>query len=108
MKLLKYILLAFMALTGVSCQVAFDLDIDETPLIFLESFPGLDDVVEFDIQPAYSLANSAPRSDFNPEILFTVNGKEIPVVQNIGHCVSEEYLEERYIADYKPVPGDKL
>ena len=97
-----------MAFTGVSCQVAFDLDIDETPLIFLESFPGLDDVVEFDIQPAYSLANSAPRPDFNPEILFTVNGKEIPVVQNIGHCVSEEHLEERYIADYKPVPGDKL
>lgn len=108
MKLLKYILPAILVLIPASCQVAFDLDIDEKSVIFLESFPGVDDIVEFDIQPAYSLSNSAPRPEFKPEIVFTVNGEEIPVVQNKGFSVSEEYLEERYIADYKPVPGDKM
>lgn len=97
-----------MAWVGASCQVAFDLDMDKTSLIFLESFPGVDDVVVFEIQPAYSLSNSAPRPDFKPEIVFTVNGKEIPVVQNTGNSISEYYLEDRYIAEYKPVPGDKM
>lgn len=98
MKLLKYICSLFAVLAGVSCQVAFDLDIDETPLIFLESFPGSDSVVVFDIKPAYSLSNSAKRPEFKPEIVFMVNGSNVPV----------DYRGESYVADYKPLPGDKM
>ena len=108
MKLLKYIYILAASLLFFSCTKPFDLGFEYSPAIFLESFPGVEDMVVFSIKPAYSYSNSATRPDFNPEIVFKVNGKEVPVVLNTGFCMSEKYFEDMYVADYKPAPGDKM
>lgn len=108
MKLLKYIYILAASLLILSCTKPFDLGFEDSPAIFLESFPGVEDMVVFSIKPAYSYSNSATRPDFNPEIIFKVNGKEVPVVLNTGFCMSEKYFEDMYVADYKPAPGDKM
>ena len=108
MKLLKYIYILAASLLFFSCTKPFDLGFEDSPAIFLESFPGVEDMVVFSIKPAYSYSNSATRPDFNPEIVFKVNGKEVPVVLNTGFCMSEKYFEDVYVADYKPAPGDKM
>lgn len=108
MKLLKYIYILAASLLFFSCTKPFDLGFEDSPAIFLESFPGVEDMVVFSIKPAYSYSNSATRPDFNPEIVFKVNGKEVPVVLNTGFCMSENYFEDMYVADYKPAPGDKM
>lgn len=108
MKLLKYIYILAASLLFFSCTKPFDLGFEDSPAIFLESFPGVEDMVVFSIKPAYSYSNSATRPDFNPEIVFKVNGKEVPVVLNTGFCMSEKYFEDMYVADYKPAPGDKM
>lgn len=108
MKILKYIYILAASLLLFSCTKPFDLGFEDSPAIFLESFPGVEDMVVFSIKPAYSYSNSATRPDFNPEIVFKVNGKEVPVVLNTGFCMSEKYFEDMYVADYKPAPGDKM
>lgn len=108
MKILKYIYILAASLLFFSCTKPFDLGFEDRPAIFLESFPGIEDMVVFSIKPAYSYSNSATRPDFNPEIVFKVNGKEVPVVLNTGFCMSEKYFEDMYVADYKPAPGDKM
>ncbi len=91
-----------------SCTKPFDFEFEDGPAIFLESFPGVEDMVVFNIKPAYSYSNTAVRPDFNPEIIFKVNGKEVPVVLNTGFCMSEKYFEDMFVADYKPLPGDEM
>lgn len=108
MKLLKYIYILAASFLFFSCTKPFDLGFEDSPAIFLESFPGVEDMVVFSIKPAYSYSNNATRPDFNPEIVFKVNGKEVPVVLNTGFCMSEKYFEDMYVADYKPAPGDKM
>ena len=108
MRYIKHIFFLILCFSGMSCVTPFDLDLDDEPVIFLESFPGDDDVVAFRIQPAYSKSNSASRPEFRPEILFTVNGDPIPVRQNVGKSLSGRYEESFYIADYKPSPGDEM
>ena len=108
MKIGKYILMLLMSVSCLSCMAPFDMKLEDEPMIFLESFPGVEDVIVFDIQPAYSYSNSALKPEFQPVITFMVNGTEVPVVKNSGFCVSENYPEEMYIADYKPVPGDEM
>ena len=80
----------------------FDLDYDDTPVIFLEAFPGADaEYIKFEIQPAYSKSNTAQKPPFNPEIIFEVDGNTVPV----------EYVEAEvgyYIAHHKPMPGEKM
>lgn len=92
----------------VSCMSTFDLRLDDEPVICLESFPGVEDVVVFTLKPAYSMSNNAARPEFRPEILFTVNGEAVPVVLNEDRCISGDYPEDCYIADYRPVPGDRM
>jgi len=108
MRYIEYILICIAALSVASCVTPFDPEIGDEPIIFLESFPGADDVVVFSILPAYSKSNSASRPEFRPEISFTVNGSSIPVVRNDGRAVCERYPENVYIADYKPVHGDRM
>ncbi|MBR5568846.1 MAG: DUF4249 family protein [Bacteroidales bacterium] len=108
MRFIKYIGILLWSLLVLSCTRAFDMQISDDPVIFIESFPGVDEMVVFEILPAYSVSNSALKPEFRPEIVFTVNGREVPVVRNTGHCVSERYAESYYIADYKAVPGDKM
>ena len=108
MKIFRYILLILVSMSAVSCFYAFDLDFDDEPVIYLESFPGATDMVVFKIDPAYSYSNEASRPEFKPEIVFKVNGKEVPVALNTGHSISEKYFDGCYLADYKPVPGDKM
>ena len=108
MNIYKYIILTILCSLCLSCGEPFDMRLDDQPIICLESFPGVEDVVVFSIVPAYSMSNTALRPEFKPQIRFTVNGQEIPVILNKDHCVSEKYESSCYIADYKPVPGDKL
>ena len=108
MKIFRYILLILVSMSAVSCFYAFDLDFDDEPVIYLESFPGATDMVVFKIDPAYSYSNEATRPEFKPEIVFKVNGKEVPVFPNTGYSISEKYFDGCYLADYKPVPGDKM
>lgn len=108
MRYIRYIFTMFLSALCVSCVVPFDMKLDDEPIICLNAFPGVEDVVVFSIEPAYSLSNSAVHPDFSPIIRFTVNGDEIPVVQNTGFCISSDYPEERYIADYRPSPGDEM
>ena len=107
MRLKLYISL-ILPLCVVSCMRPFDLKLDDTPVIYLESYPGIDEVVAFRVLPAYSYSNTASKPEFRPEIVFTVNGKQVPVVPNTGQKVDGDYPESYYIADYKVVPGDKL
>ena len=109
MKVFRYIIyILIVASAAVSCMAPFDPKFDKEPVIFLEAFPGVEDMVVFSILPAYSLSNSAERIEFTPEIKFIVNDREVPVVLNKGFCVSSKYKETLYIADYKPVPGDVM
>lgn len=108
MKPYRYIIALLAAVSCLSCVKPFDLDLDDDPIICLDAFPGIDDVVVFNIRPAYSLSNSAVRPEFDPEIVFTVNGKAVPVEKNTGFKFGESYPEDVYIADYKPVPGDEM
>lgn len=108
MRCFKYIGIVLLSVLGLSCSRAFDMQIDDTPVIFVESFPGTEEMVVFEILPAYSVSNSALKPEFRPEIVFTVNGREVPVVRNTGYCVSDRFAESYYIADYKAVPGDKM
>lgn len=108
MRYFRYILALLSAAVCTSCVVPFDMKLDDNPVICLNAFPGVADKVVFTIEPAYSISNSALRPDFSPQITFTVNGSEIPVVKNTGFCVSAEYPEDRYIADYRPSPGDRM
>ena len=93
MKILKciYIILASCLLS--SCFYPFDLDIDAEAVIVLESYPGIDDVVGFRLEAAYSTSNAAPKPDFDPHIVFKVNGKEVPAVLNTGFMMSDNYPE---------------
>ena len=80
----------------------FDLDYDETPVIFLEAFPGADpDYIKLKIEPAYSKSNSAELPPFNPVIVFEVDGNPVQV-----ECVDVEL--GNYIAHHKPMPGEKM
>lgn len=97
-----------MSAVCASCIMPFDPEFDDQPFICLNAFPGVEDMVVFSIFPAYSLSNSAEKPGFDPEITFTVNGEIIPVVLNTGFCMSDKYPEDRYVADYKPVPGDEM
>lgn len=108
MKILRYIHVLAASLLIFACTKPFDLGFEDSPAIFLESFPGVEDMVVFSIKPAYSYSNSATRPDFNPEIIFKVNGRAVPVVLNTGFCMSDKYYEDVYVADYKPVPGDEM
>ena len=108
MRCFKYIGIVLLSVLGLSCSRAFDMQIDDTPVIFVESFPGTEEMVVFEILPAYSVSNSALKPEFRPEIVFTVNGREVPVVRNTGYCVSDRFAESYYIADYKAVPGDEM
>lgn len=97
----------FLSMACISCMRPFDLKFEDDPVIFLEAFPGVEDVVVFKIKPGYSLSNSAARPEFVPEIIFKVNGNEVPVVLN-EEAVYGKYPEDCYIADYEPVPGDVM
>lgn len=97
-----------MASTCVSCIKPFDMKYDDKPIIYLTAFPGVEEKVVFTIKPAYSLSNSADRPEFKPDITFAVNGEVMPVLKNTGGRFGEEYPEDCYIADYKPLPGDEL
>ena len=100
MKQFIYIFLTFFA--AVSCMTPFDLDYDETPVIFLEAFPGADpDYIKLKIEPAYSKSNSAELPPFNPVIVFEVDGSPVQV----------EWVDAElgnYIAHHKPMPGEKM
>lgn len=104
MKFCRYISTVLTVCALWSCVTPFDLNLDDDPVIFLESFPGLEDHVSFKIKPAYSKSNSAVTPPFDPHIVFTVNGKEISVrpYEGEGRNIPD------YIADYKAVPGDKM
>lgn len=102
MKKIIYVFMLLICMASTSCITAFDPDFEETPVIYLEAFPGKDaDVVEFKIQPGYSRSNTPEILPFKPEIIFEVNGNVIPV-----ECVDVE--EGLYVAAYTSVPGDKL
>lgn len=108
MKLYRYITALLTSVICISCIEPFDLKYEDDPVIYLEAFPGVEDVVVFKIQPAYSLSNSAVRPEFEPHITFAVNGQAIPVSRNTGGRIGSSYPEECYVADYKPSPGDKM
>ena len=97
-----------MAFAAASCMKPFDLKLDDEPIIYLEAFPGVEDVVVFNIQPGYAYSNTALKPEFKPEIHFTVNGEDIPVVLNEGSRFGDRFPETSYVADYKPVPGDRM
>ena len=102
MKKITYIFLLLVSMASTSCLTAFDPDFTETPVIYLEAFPGKDaDKVEFKIQPGYSRSNTPEILPFKPEIIFEVNGTVIPV-----ECLDVD--GGYYVAAYTPVPGDKL
>ena len=108
MKMLRYIPYVLAILVAASCMKPFDLKLDDEPIIYLEAFPGVEDVVVFSIQPGYAYSNTALKPEFKPEIHFTVNGEEIPVFLNEGCCFGDRFPEISYVADYKPVPGDRM
>ena len=108
MKILKFIYIILASCLLSSCFYPFDLDIDDEAVIVLESYPGIDDVVGFRLEAAYSNSNAAPKPDFDPHIVFKVNGKEVPAVLNTGFMMSDNYPEYYYVADYKAFPGDEL
>ena len=108
MKMLRYIPYVLAILVAASCMKPFDLKLDDEPIIYLEAFPGVEDVVVFNIQPGYAYSNTALKPEFKPEIHFTVNGEEIPVVLNEGCRFGDRFPEISYVADYKPVPGDRM
>lgn len=108
MKILRYIVFLTAALAAASCMKPFDLKLDDEPIIYLEAFPGVEDVVVFNIQPGYAYSNTALKPEFKPEIHFTVNGEDIPVVLNEGSRFGDRFPETSYVADYKPVPGDRM
>ena len=100
----KYIYMIFVAALSLvtSCIAPFDPGYDEIPVIFLEAFPGAsEDHIDITVLPAYSKSNSALKPQFNPEIVFTVNGKTVPV-----QC-HDEY-NGLYRADYCTQPGDHM
>lgn len=106
MKIARYIYLILMSVALSSCLKAFDLDFDDEPIIYLESFPGSDEnSVWFHIEPAYSRSNTALKPDFKPEITFTVNGHEVPVQPVI---VNSAVSEDTFIAYHSSKPGDKM
>lgn len=108
MKRIKYILMIIISAAGLSCTVPFDMNLDDDPIIFIESYPGTQDIVTFRIIPAYSKSNSALKPEFNPDIKFTVNGNEIPVIYAVPDPLSENPETNTYIADYKAQPGDRM
>lgn len=108
MKIFRYIVFLTMAFAAASCMKPFDLKLDDEPIIYLEAFPGVEDVVVFNIQPGYAYSNTALNPEFKPEIHFTVNGEDIPVVLNEGSRFGDRFPETSYVADYKPVPGDRM
>lgn len=108
MKMLRYIPYVLAILVAASCMKPFDLKLDDEPIIYLEAFPGVEDVVVFNIQPGYAYSNTALKPEFKPEIHFTVNGEDIPVVLNEGSRFGDRFPETSYVADYKPVPGDRM
>lgn len=100
MKKFIYIFLTLCA--AVSCITPFDLDYDETPVIFLEAYPGADsEYIRLTIEPAYSKSNSVTVIPFNPVIVFEVDGNPVQV-----ECVDAE--DGYYIAHHKPMPGEKM
>ena len=105
---MKKIIYMLMSMVCISCIEPFKLEYDDDPIIFLEAFPGVEDVVVFNIRPAYSYSSTAVRPELRPEITFMVNGRVVPVEHNDGTRFGDRYAESCYIADYKPVPGDKL
>lgn len=108
MKMFRYIVFLTMAFAAASCMKPFDLKLDDEPIIYLEAFPGVEDVVVFNIQPGYAYSNTALKPEFKPEIHFTVNGEDIPVVLNEGSRFGDRFPETSYVADCKPVPGDRM
>lgn len=98
----KYTYMIFVVVLSVvsSCIAPFDTGHDDTPVIYIESFPGASPYhVDMKILPAYSKSNSAQLPEFRPEILFCVNGKAVPV-----ECVDSH--EGRYRAYHSSQPGD--
>ena len=86
----------------VSCTVPFDPDYDETPVIYVEAFPGADaEYIKIKIMPAYSKSNTPIIIPFKPHITFKVNGTEIPV-----ECMAAD--EGYYKAAYASKPGDHM
>lgn len=100
----KYLYAIFMAVIGLvtSCITPFDPQYDESPLIYIESFPGASpDYIDIKIMPAYSKSNTPVMPAFKPDVTFVVNGKETPV-----ECIDTE--EGWYRAYYSSQPGDKM
>ena len=108
MKKYTYIIMTILYALCLSCNGPFDMKLADEPIICLEAYPGLDDMIELSITPAYSKSNSALKPEFKPQIRFTVNGQELPAVLNKDYCISEKYNSESYLVDYKAVPGDKM
>ena len=93
-----------MAVIGLvtSCITPFDPQYDESPLIYIESFPGASpDYIDIKIMPAYSKSNTPVMPAFKTDVTFVVNGKETPV-----ECIDTE--EGWYRAYYSSQPGDKM
>ena len=106
MKIRGYIYMILISFCLSSCLKAFDLDLEDEPIIYLESFPGTEsNSVSFWVEPGYSRSNTALTPDFKPEITFTVNGQEVPVQPVIVNSVVSE---NSYIAYHSPQPGDKM
>lgn len=97
----KYLILFIAALGAVtSCITPFDPDYDETPVIYVVSYPGSSpDHIDIMIQPAYSRSNTAEMPTFKPEIDFKVNGKSVPVE-------SRNVTEGIYRVNHVSKPGD--
>lgn len=101
MKKYIYALLAVLSMV-TSCVIPFDPQYDETPIIYIESFPGASpDYIDIRIMPAYSKSNTPAMPAFKPDITFKVNDKDIPV-----ECIDTE--EGWYRAHYSSQSGDKM
>ncbi len=109
MRRLVYILgCALMAVLLISCEEKFDLRMKGDNMIFVESYPGVEDFIALRIGPAVSLNSNYDVSKFSPEIKLLVNGNMVDV----------EYLKQGdpirgipsgyYVADYAPISGDRV
>ena len=95
-----YLLIAVAFGTLASCVTPFDPGYDETPVIYVEAFPGASaDYIALKIVPAYSRSNSAAVIPFYPEIIFEVNGNSVPT-----ECVDSH--EGLYMVHHSSQPGD--
>ena len=109
MRRLIYILgYALMVVVLFSCEEKFDLRMKGDNMIFVESYPGVEDFIALRVGPAVSLNSDYDVSGFSPDVKLMVNGDMVAV----------EYLRQGdslrgipagyYVADYAPVPGDRV